>query len=353
MSITVYVCTHKKAPFPADAVYHPLHVGRAASCDLGYDGDDTGENISAKNNRYGELTGLYWIWKNSPEWGYVGLCHYRRYFLNNDGEILTGAEFETLLSDTDVIVSKEIDARMPYLAYYNEAHDPRQQELVREAIFKTVPEYLDIYDEVMGQPFYHYGNLCVMRRELLNDYCAWLFAILTYVEERLDVSGYDAYHARVYGFLSEQLLRVWIAAHKLSFYACPIGITSEKAETKEFKLAMGQLVKMGQVEQARQMFAEVLRVRPDIALELSDISGEIPVIGCVLNILAAEGEAGRQNGLYAYTKDLPTMVEHVKKLTEIVAAHKEHSRDAREYMKRTYVTDAALSSVRSQIRNSP
>ena len=345
MSVTIYVCTHKKTSFPSDAVYRPLHVGRAVTGELGYQGDDSGENISAKNNRYGELTGLYWIWKNSPEHGYVGLCHYRRYFLNTNGNILTGPEYERLLADADVIASKEMDAGMPYLDYYNEAHDPRQQVLVREAIRMLAPDDLDVYDAVMGQPFYHYGNLCVMSRRLLNDYCEWLFPILSYVEARLDVSSYDAYHARVYGFLSEQLLRVWITGRKLRVLACPVGITSEKAETKEFKLAIGQLVKTEQVDEARQMFAEVLRVRPDIALELSDISGEIPVIGCVLNILAAEGESGKMNGLYAYSHDLPAMITHIKKLSEILADNKAHSRDAREYMKQTHVTDAAMDAV--------
>ena len=78
MNIKILVAAHKQYWMPEDSVYLPLHVGAEGKPDLGYTKDNTGENISAKNPNFCELTGLYWAWKNL-EADYVGLVHYRRY----------------------------------------------------------------------------------------------------------------------------------------------------------------------------------------------------------------------------------------------------------------------------------
>ena len=53
MKIRIYVMTHKKFEMPQSPLFRPLHVGRACGEDLGYPGDDTGENISAPDLRAG------------------------------------------------------------------------------------------------------------------------------------------------------------------------------------------------------------------------------------------------------------------------------------------------------------
>ena len=77
----IIVCAHKNDFVLSNDVFRPLQVGKAQSAvNFGFDGDDTGDNISHKNPNYCELTGLYWAWKNMTDYDFVGLAHYRRYF---------------------------------------------------------------------------------------------------------------------------------------------------------------------------------------------------------------------------------------------------------------------------------
>nr|MCR5216646.1 DUF4422 domain-containing protein [Lachnospiraceae bacterium] len=82
MNIKLLVATHKSYWMPTEKMYQPLQVGAAGKETIpGCIRDDEGENISAKNPNYCELTGLYWAFKNlSKDVEYVGLCHYRRHF---------------------------------------------------------------------------------------------------------------------------------------------------------------------------------------------------------------------------------------------------------------------------------
>ena len=81
--IKILVACHKADPnIRQDDIYMPIQVGKALhpELDLGFQCDNTGDNISEKNGSYCELTALYWAWKNLKDVDYIGLCHYRRYF---------------------------------------------------------------------------------------------------------------------------------------------------------------------------------------------------------------------------------------------------------------------------------
>lgn len=89
MDTRIFVMTHKKIEELSDRtvmpeIYIPMQVGRAGKEDLGYLGDDSGDNISDKNSSYCELTGMYWLWKNM-DCDIIGICHYRRFLPGRSG----------------------------------------------------------------------------------------------------------------------------------------------------------------------------------------------------------------------------------------------------------------------------
>ena len=79
---TLLVCTHKKFNLNTDEFFLPIHVGKEISdLELNIQADNEGINISNKNQNYCELTALFWACKNLKTNGFVGLCHYRRFFI--------------------------------------------------------------------------------------------------------------------------------------------------------------------------------------------------------------------------------------------------------------------------------
>lgn len=223
MDIKILVATHKKAHMPMDEMYLPIRVGNALAKDnLGYTGDDTGDNISEKNPYFCELTALYWGWKNVKA-DYIGLAHYRRHFCCRNGKwkyslILTKEETESFLAKADVVLPKKRRYFIESLAsHYKHTHDLEHLELTREILRKQCPEYVDIFDKVMKNTSAHMFNMMIMKRELLDKYCAWLFPILFALEEEIDVKNMPAFDARLFGRVSELLLDVWLKLNNIKY----------------------------------------------------------------------------------------------------------------------------------------
>lgn len=351
MKTQIFVMTHKKFNPPKDPIYIPLHVGRALGNDLGYQGDDTGENISELNPYYGELTGLYWLWKNCHDVDILGVCHYRRYFFDASGKLMAQKQYETELLDADILVSDAIYAPKPYLEYFGEAHNINDMLLAGETIRALFSDDYWAFEEVMQGTKYYFGNLCVMSKSLFDSYCEWLFSIFFAMEDQIDITGYDDYHKRLFGFLSEELLLVYITARGLKVKEGHVGITAEKAETAELKLAMGQLIKEARFTEARNLFYGFLKIRPDVQLELSDIKNEIPDIELILFILEKEQEQGVE-GFYDVSHDLQELIAHIRRLKEILVKKKTGiglSDVEEQYIKSHHVSEIAVNVILANI----
>lgn len=231
MDIKILVATHKVYKMPNDKCYLPIHVGREGKSDIGYVGDNTGENISEKNPYYCELTGLYWGIKNL-ECDYIGLVHYRRHFSGKGflsnlfgdkfNKILSQDEMEVILKDYDIILPKKRKYYIETLySHYGNTHYSEHLDETRIILEKLYPEYVDDFDKVMKRTSAHMFNMFIMKKDLAEQYCEWIFSILAELEKKVDVSQYDAFQARLFGRISELLLDVWIERKKLSYKEIP------------------------------------------------------------------------------------------------------------------------------------
>ena len=63
-----------------------------------------------------------------------------------------------------------------------------------------------------------------------DKYCNWLFPILSEVEKRTDITSYNKTQRRIYGYLSERLLGLYIHAEKINTMNIPIIKISNEAE---------------------------------------------------------------------------------------------------------------------------
>lgn len=219
--IAILVAAQHPGWFPADEIYLPIQAGAAlASPAEGLIRDDTGDNISPRNRGYCELTALYWAWKNLDA-DYIGLNHYRRFFsgrVSRDKRerIASGEQIAQALGKAPILLPKPRNYFIETnYSQYVHAHHAQDLALTEAILAEKFPEYLDAYRRVMARTWGHRFNMLVMRRDILDRYCQWLFAILFELESRLDTSGYSTYDQRVFGFVAERLLDVWLEQEKL------------------------------------------------------------------------------------------------------------------------------------------
>ena len=230
MKVTVIVAVHKKYRMPEDTCYLPLHVGKEGKEEIGFVGDNTGDNISLKNPYYCELTGLYWMWKN-VEADYLGLVHYRRYFATSGRkkgkdkfeQIFTEEEMKSLLAKNDIILPKKRRYFIENLySHYAHTHYAEHLDCTKEILKERCPEYASVFETVMKRTYGHMFNMFIMSREKCDAYCRWLFPILYELENRIDFKEYNAFQARLFGRVSELLLDVWMEKNGYEYQEVPV-----------------------------------------------------------------------------------------------------------------------------------
>lgn len=233
--IKLLVCYHKPDTLIKNEVFTPIHLGRAiAKKEMKPDdpklkwlldnmiGDDTGDNISELNRTYNELTALYWAWKNydkldAPD--YIGLMHYRRHFVFNEGEIkvyeipeMESEHYPEILNFDPERLSKELEScdfachlgKVDGIyKHYLANHRIEDMELALKLLKEMYPQYSKAADEYMMQDVGNFCNMFIFPKQLFFKYCEFIFSILEEFRKRTDISEKRF-------FISERLTGIFI-----------------------------------------------------------------------------------------------------------------------------------------------
>ena len=232
---TLYVVTHKNInKIPERSI-----IGVGDNCNLITADffDNQGDNISEKNKYFCELTAIYWIWKHDHS-DYVGIEHYRRQFLYGNN-LISKDEILSLLSRYDMIVSKNMNLSSSVYSAYANYNSEEELKIVRDIISRKYPEYLPAFDKMKYTNKFCVCNMMICNKSIFDDYCAWLFDILFDLEENIDISERTPTQQRMYGFLSERLLNVYIWKNKkLKIKHLEICEPKLERQTQKFSLVM-------------------------------------------------------------------------------------------------------------------
>lgn len=192
----------------------PIQVGAALTDTRVADiCDNTGDNISAKNVNYCELTALYWMWKNrlltqeeaeNDVDGYYGLFHYRRILDISEDDIK-----RIFCNNVDVVVSFPT-LHEPDITEHHARYIPESDwEAMRRALEELQPEYASAFADILKQPYMYNYNMLVAKKNVLADYCAWLFPILERTEAFSTPKGWERAD-RYIGYLGENLMTLYL-----------------------------------------------------------------------------------------------------------------------------------------------
>lgn len=205
--IKIIVACHKKDNhIRKSGIYLPVQVGKELhpNIDLGFQSDNTGDNISYKNQSYCELTALYWAWKNLKDVDIIGLAHYRRYLDINE------VEFSEYFKRPGMILPYRYHGRCDN--YSNLVCLLNQEEAIIaiDTLRKLYPDSGDAIKRYFYQSNkYSVFNMFISDWNTFSSYANFLFPYLEEVEKRLLKSSYCRLQRNI-GYIAEAVLGFWI-----------------------------------------------------------------------------------------------------------------------------------------------
>lgn len=227
MEYCLFMCCHSGfGEIPP--LFTPLQCGAALNAPVGgAERDDDGDNISALNREYCELTAHYYAWKNKSA-DYYGFCHYRRFFAsaavtarpyivrrkmtNRDNSLMCGGqELEYLMKEHDIIAPRAENMGLPVREHYctSAHHFAEDLGLFLDILRETAPQLMAAAECYLAQDSQYFCNMFIMDRVHFQEYCRILFPALGEFDRRKARHGYFQAD-RTDGYLGEVFTGIYI-----------------------------------------------------------------------------------------------------------------------------------------------
>ena len=208
--------------------HEPFMGGQLSESDIAWMhermiGDDTGDNISAKNREYDVLTAYYWVWKHYKEIGdpkYIGFAAHRKWLWVNPSGY---KRFLGVTNEESERAYLNILKRHKVITYwwgadlynhYKEVHVISDLDVMIKIIKREYPEMSEVVDEVLFDQEHNHSlwNFWIMEKELAFDYFEKLFHVISEVEKEIgeEIKQRDFSTRRAYGHLAERFFSIWL-----------------------------------------------------------------------------------------------------------------------------------------------
>ena len=168
--------------------------------------DDSHDNISRLNSKLNEMTSIYWIWKNywNEDVKYIGFNHYRRMF--------SPADIKDY-HDYDIIVAKPYNLISNVLDQYSAVHHSYDINVLLGLLQDSIKKS-DLKKFATSKQLYAPCNMFIMKKELFDEYCNFMFPKLLQLEKLIVLDDNDRYQHRALAFLSERMTSFWMMKQK-------------------------------------------------------------------------------------------------------------------------------------------
>lgn len=253
MNTKILNITFADKPFCNKEHFFPISAGTVRNDVIC---DNTGDNISDKNSVYGELTAVYWAWKNLKDVDIIGMSHYRRYMMHQSYLTKTHYEitwenfrridynvdqFENDLNTYDIIFCKKwhfenLTIRQQFLEHHP---FPEDLYMTRKILMEYEPDAVSVWDKYMSGSDGYCCCMFITKWSSFDELCSWMFPLLSQIEQNLDFSKYDNYQQRMIAFLYERLLNVYLELRNLKIKEYPFYFIDDNANKSVIRQDIG------------------------------------------------------------------------------------------------------------------